>query len=164
MESAYIQPDFINPPAAAGDASRVWVEQAGPVSRLRREGAWLLLASAVLALSFGMPGLKSKGLWLALPCVFHSVTHLPCLTCGLTRSFVSTAHGDLAAALEFHLLGPALFMLVFASALYLAASLVTGRRVRFRLSTRSRRLAFACTLGVFITAWVLKVSFLKVTW
>src|SRR5213082_114107 len=43
-------------------------------------------------------------------CPFRLLTGLPCPGCGLTRSVVSLAHGDLAAALTFHPLGPLLIV------------------------------------------------------
>jgi len=42
-------------------------------------------------------------------CWFRSVFHIDCPFCGMTRSFVALAHGDLAAALRFHPAGPLLF-------------------------------------------------------
>lgn len=38
-------------------------------------------------------------------CTFHNLTGLPCPGCGLTRSLVAAAHGDLAGSLTFHRLG-----------------------------------------------------------
>jgi hypothetical protein len=164
MENTGIQPGGMAPPVIDLHASRFWIERTVLSERLRREGAFLCLAAGVIALSFGMPSLESKGLWPPIPCLFNKLTHLPCLTCGLTRSFVQTAHGNIEAALEYHLLGPALFILLTGLCLYLLTSLWTGRRVRFRLNPRTRRIAFWATLAVFICAWVVKVSFMKVTW
>ncbi len=42
-------------------------------------------------------------------CHFRSVTGIPCWACGLTRSFIGMAHGDLARAAFFHPLGLVLF-------------------------------------------------------
>jgi Protein of unknown function (DUF2752) len=55
-------------------------------------------------------------------CWFHATFHLPCPLCGMTRSFVAFAHGDVAAALRFHPGGPLLFtaMLAFAVAATIA--------------------------------------------
>jgi hypothetical protein len=55
-------------------------------------------------------------------CWFHAAFHLPCPLCGMTRSFASLAHGDVAAALRFHPCGPLLFaaMLAFAVAAMIA--------------------------------------------
>ena len=66
--------------------------------------ATLLVASALLPLPqnnaiAGMPSI----------CVFHNLTGLPCPGCGLTRSWVSMAHGQFASAFVWHPLGPILF-------------------------------------------------------
>lgn len=151
-----LHPDFL--------MTRMWVERPAFGKRLRREGALLALASIVLGLSFASSALKSRGLWVGIPCVFNKLTHLPCLTCGLTRSFAQTAHGNISGALEYHLLGPALFFLVFALAAYLLVALCTGRRLRFHLAPRMRKAASWSVLAVFVVSWVLKVSFMKVTW
>jgi hypothetical protein len=54
---------------------------------------WLF--QRVIAEKTGLPGL----------CIFRNTTGLPCPGCGLTRSFVSAAHGNLALSLRFHRLG-----------------------------------------------------------
>ena len=64
----------------------------------------LLIASALLPLPrnnaiAGMPSI----------CAFHNLTGWPCPGCGLTRSWVSLAHGQFGAALVWHPLGPLLF-------------------------------------------------------
>ena len=61
-------------------------------------------------------------------CVVHRATGVPCPGCGLTRSFVATAHGDLGGALGFHAFGPLLFVVCGLSLLALAWWGVSGRR------------------------------------
>jgi len=132
--------------------------------RLVHEAPLLVLASIVIALSFLIPTLKSHHAWLNVPCVFHAVTGLPCLACGLTRSFVFTAHGAFAHAFEMHLLGPILFVATCAAAAYMGTSLVTGYGVRYSLSTRARRIAFWSTLGIFLACWGIKLAFIRSGW
>lgn len=43
-------------------------------------------------------------------CWVRRVTGVPCPGCGLTRSFVATAHLDFAAAFAFHPFGPLVFL------------------------------------------------------
>ena len=68
--------------------------------------AALLVASALLPLPHGnaIAGLPSI-------CAFHNVTGWPCPGCGLTRSWVSMAHGHVSASLIWHPLGPLLFLM-----------------------------------------------------
>jgi hypothetical protein len=55
----------------------------------------------------------------ALPsvCTWRNLTGLPCVTCGLTRGFVATAHGDWARGFAFHPLAPALYVFALTQAL-----------------------------------------------
>jgi hypothetical protein len=144
--------------------SRVWLERADLRSRSRKEGALLLLFVAAIALSFTIPWLKSHHLFYNPPCIFYTVTHVPCLLCGLTRSFIDTAHGNLTAAFEMHLLGPLLFALVAAGGVYHATSLVSGYRVRVMLSPKTRRIATWSVLGVFLVCWAIKLALIRGSW
>lgn len=64
--------------------------------------AALLLASAVLPARALTEG--------PVLCLFRRITGHPCPGCGLTRSFVATAHLRLDEAFGQHLFGPVLFM------------------------------------------------------
>jgi hypothetical protein len=144
--------------------SRLRVEKPSLGDSLRREGALLVLTSLMVGLSFGMQSLKSRGLWVSIPCLFNKVTGLPCLACGLTRSFSLTAHGQFKAAFEMHLLGPLLFALTVGLSAYLVVSLVSGFRLRFQLSPGARRFASYSVLGIFVVCWVIKLAFMKGAW
>lgn len=54
-------------------------------------------------------------------CWFRAVSGFDCPFCGLTRSFVALAHGDVRAALDWHPAGPLLFV---AMAVFLVAAVV----------------------------------------
>ena len=47
-------------------------------------------------------------------CLFTNLFGVECLGCGLTRSFTYMGHGDLHAAVDLHLFGPVLYVLVLA--------------------------------------------------
>jgi hypothetical protein len=75
---------------------------------IRTDGYVTLAAVAALAASFVItPHASENGPTI---CPFRLMTGLPCPGCGLTRSFVSTAHGDFRDAFGFHLFGPLLFV------------------------------------------------------
>jgi hypothetical protein len=86
-------------------------------------------------------------------CWFRAVFHLDCVFCGMTRSFVALAHGELAAAISFHPAGP----LVFGAMIAFAVSAVTAVIRRSRPIVERRRfliafesIALAClAIGVF---------------
>jgi Protein of unknown function (DUF2752) len=60
-------------------------------------------------------------------CFFQSLFHFPSPSCGLTRSFMAIARGDLPQALAYHLFGPLLFSLLLFTTLYITIELSTGK-------------------------------------
>lgn len=63
-------------------------------------------------------------------CTFQSATGLACPGCGLTRSVISTAHGEIAAAWSYHPPGTVIAVLLFASMPYRLWQHVRWRRGR----------------------------------
>ena len=61
-------------------------------------------------------------------CPFRVWSGLPCPGCGLTRSVVALAHGDLAGSLYFHPLGAAVVLALVSVAV--AELALAGRRLR----------------------------------
>jgi len=47
-----------------------------------------------------------------MKCFLHKVFGIECALCGMSRSFVSTANGNLTKAFEYHILGPLVFCFV----------------------------------------------------
>ena len=90
------------------------------IRRARRStDRWLLVLSlgVVLASVVLTPSTEAVSLfgWTVPPlCVFSALFDLECFGCGLTRSFTYMGHGDVRGALELHLLGPILYILVVA--------------------------------------------------
>ena len=97
-----------------------------------------LLCLCVVMLSFTLsPGDELVSLWgLEVPklCAFQNLFGIDCLGCGMTRSFVYLAHGDLETALRKNLLGPVLFMVVLSQLPYRLIRL--GRSARERARAR----------------------------
>jgi Protein of unknown function (DUF2752) len=101
----------------------------------RRSATYAGIAAAVLATSYFYAPYVDRGPPI---CPFKLMFGIPCPGCGLTHSFCALAHGHLAAAVQFHALGPVLFV-VFALALPIFAyQAITRRRV-----TWFNRLLFA---------------------
>lgn len=81
----------------------------------------LLFASIIILLSCILSPSKSQsdddrvtlfGFKTPVLCAHRLIFNKPCAGCGLTRSFVSFAHGDIEAAYSYHRLGIPLFILV----------------------------------------------------
>lgn len=70
----------------------------------------------VVGLSFTL----GPAFWQGLPelCAFEAMTGLPCPTCGLTRSFAATAHGQLGLAFHYHAFGPFAFVALLLASLW----------------------------------------------
>jgi len=100
---------------------------------LRNHMQWLVLCAAVIVAS-ALLDVGPKGLTLPgapgrpLPgmCVSRTVFHMNCPTCGMTRSFVSMAHGRLRLAFALHRLGPLAFLLVLVQVPLRAYAVLTG--------------------------------------
>ena len=70
---------------------------------------WILAAAFLVP----PPGPDNKSL-LGLPdlCPIKALTHIPCPGCGISRSLVCTAHGELSRAFVLHPLGPVFFVIL----------------------------------------------------
>ncbi|MBT0565600.1 DUF2752 domain-containing protein [Williamsia sp. CHRR-6] len=101
-------------------ASRVDVVRDNPsVSAAAAAGAAALVAAAVIPES-----LSSSG---PIMCPVRLLTGLPCPGCGLTRSWIATAHGDLGAAFSYNAFGS--LSMAFVAVLVMASgALLLARR------------------------------------
>lgn len=88
-------------------------------------------------------------------CPFRLLTGVTCPACGMTRSWVHTAHGQWSEALAQHALGPAVMLFVLVATLVLAMQLLTRRwQVPPRLLTGGL-IALAVATGVFgVVRWM----------
>src|SRR5262249_13469491 len=111
-------------------------------------------------LSASVSSVALAAAWLAigLPwpvCVFHELTGLPCMTCGMTRCAIQFFHGHFAAALKWNPLIFTLLCGVIAFDLYAFATLAT-RAPRLRLSfftERAKTLVRVSVILVFALNW-----------
>lgn len=107
--------------------------------------AWLKPAGNSVTLADGRP--------LGGMCLSHELLGVDCPFCGMTRSFVALAHGDLGASLSWHPAGPLMFaaMIVVVAAVLVVAvrrtqPLVERKRFLFAFQT----VALLClAIGVF---------------
>jgi hypothetical protein len=137
-----------------------------------REARWRELAVvelpllALLGMLFSItflftPGLEASLLGLDLPdvvlCPLLALTGVPCLMCGITRSFLSMGGGDVTGAFIFHPLGPVFYMAlagIFLAALY---SVISRIRIKVSLSRSLRRDLFRAGTVIILAAWLVKV-------
>lgn len=93
-------------------------------------------------------------------CPFLLITGQPCPLCGGTRSFAEMWQGDPAAAVRYHPLGPALFVLTLAGAAGLGLLLATGRTLRWAGGQAAERRAWIALGALFVTAWLFRLAYL----
>ena len=137
------------------------IERRDPEPRLSGdEPAYAFGGAALLGASFTLPVLQAHGMSPVPPCLFHTVTGLPCPFCGGTRSFVAMAHGNLAAAVHVYPIGPLLFAGVVLALIYGVFALVTARRYRLVLEPRTRKGLLIVAGSVLAANWLAKLLFL----
>lgn len=147
--------------SAVPHAYRANVEQCAPVlasSRLTC-GVLVMCTALVLGLSFGLaPSPDGWGthqrLWLP-PCMFHTLTGLPCPFCGMTTAFTLMSRGKLGAAFAAHPLGPLLYAATWVVLALSVWGLVTGR-FPFPHWVLSWRFSRAVLMGI-LAAWVVMI-------
>lgn len=116
--------------------------------------------AAVLGASFALRPLGEQVGWpgggaIGVVCPFRRMFGLDCPFCGLTRSFVALAHGDVAAALRFHPAGPVMFA---ALAIGLGALIVAlARRTRPLVERRGFVRAFEAVAGLTLVLGMIKM-------
>jgi len=121
--------------------------------------AFLLIVFAIAALVTPEFELKASGVSIPILyfCPFFAATGIPCLFCGMTRSFLAMGSLDLGGAFSFHPLGPALFVSLVCLAMALIVSLVMRRRIRISVSRALRRRLIAGGTLLLLSTWVLKL-------
>ncbi len=82
-------------------------------------------------------------------CRFHEITGISCPTCGLSRSLHAVAHFQFWDAIQFHLMGPIIFLIIMVLFIKLLVEAVSGERYqKISLSDKSKPL-----LIIFFSTW-----------
>jgi hypothetical protein len=118
-----------------------------------------------LTVSLGSLGIAAGWFALGLPwphCVFHDLTGLPCVTCGMTRCAIQFFHGHFLAALKWNPLVFTALCGVMAFDLYAFATLTT-RAPRLRISFPTRRAKTFARVSI-ILAFALNWIYLLLHW
>lgn len=138
--------------------AHVFLSSPTPESLAQREGVRAVCYLGLVVLSRYMQSLQDKGLWIEYRCPFQRLFGRPCPTCGLTHSFSAMANCKLQKSMEFHPLGPLLFLLLLARTAQYLFSLLSGIRIRFRTTPRERRLFFLVVLVCLVGTWIIRLT------
>jgi hypothetical protein len=105
--------------------------------------------------SLGLLGAAAVFPFSTLPklCAFLLLTDLPCLTCGMTRSWVALVHGDVAQALAWNPLGALLCVLTALGSVYAIARQLGAPALQLEWSRGERRGALVALIFVTAVNW-----------
>jgi hypothetical protein len=145
--------------AGSGGALEASPALPGRRRRLSREAELLGAGTIILMGAFIYPSLENLVGSIMPGCLFHRITGLPCLLCGMTRSLVATAHGHLGEAFRMHLLGPPFFLVVLTVTALLTAEYALSRRILPRPSERTWKYIAWGALGLLTAVWVARLAF-----
>jgi Protein of unknown function (DUF2752) len=118
-----------------------------------------------LGVSLASLGLAAAWLTIGLPwprCIFHEITSLPCVTCGMTRCGIQFFHAHFLAALKWNPLVFLVLCSLIAFDLYAFATLAT-RGPRLRICFHNQ-MAKTFVRGAVIAALVLNWIYLLMHW
>jgi hypothetical protein len=92
-------------------------------------------------------------------CPIHRFVHIPCPSCGSTRSVLSLMHGDLAGGLYWNPLGFFIFAVLVVAPFWLAYDLILKKSTLFQFyqlceNTLRRRWVAIVAIIVILVNWV----------
>jgi len=86
-----------------------------------------------------------------LRCFLYHTFGIKCALCGLTRSVCSLAHGNFQQAINFHLLGPAIFALICFQLPYrIYALIIRPKRVNRKIMRINSLFAVTVLIAIFV--------------
>ncbi len=91
-------------------------------------------------------------------CWFHYFFHLDCPGCGLTRSFLSMARGDVLGAFRFNAAGPLIYLLFIAYAVRLFIRDFLHGKI-WDWGSRFNRVYTWVVGGLLLGHWIYKLSY-----
>ncbi|APB32402.1 hypothetical protein GlitD10_0101 [Gloeomargarita lithophora Alchichica-D10] len=128
------------------------------LTRPERRHRWLILGvflSPLLGATLYNQGLHIPG----LICPLYHFTGVPCPSCGLTRSFMAMARGDVLRAVQFHAFGPLLYGVFLLLGLHIMWELILNRAITipyWRWLERQR--VHWGILGLFLGYYLLRLT------
>ena len=91
-------------------------------------------------------------------CLFRELTGWKCFACGLTHSLHASAHLDWAAAFNYHLFGPILFLSAGALLVYWVLELVLDRKGTLRIKPETIRIGVIVMGLAWLIYWLSRLS------
>ncbi len=86
-----------------------------------------------------------------MPCIIKWLTGIPCPMCGMTRSLTALLQGDLQRSIDFHSLGPLLFVGLILTLLMVSTELLLHRSIVFTARYRKpKRTILLSVVSLFL--------------
>ena len=89
-----------------------------------------------------------------LPCLFHTVTDVPCPGCGMTRACLSISHGQFTDAWRYH---PFSFIIV-GFAIIVALFPTKGTNLWSGLSLKTQSIIGIFGVALCLSVWIMKLT------
>jgi hypothetical protein len=89
-------------------------------------------------------------------CLFHTLTGLECPGCGMTRAFHAISHGDFAAAINYNIFAPVVYLCFMLILLSDIAYLTMGRRILLRIPEKIKQVSAYNALFLVIAYGILR--------
>lgn len=88
-------------------------------------------------------------------CLFKQMTHLPCVFCGMTRSFILIGQGKLLESVSYHGLGIPVYLL---TCLFAIGGLFYPRQTYQALQWATQKQLVAVACGILLIVWLWKTG------
>jgi hypothetical protein len=134
---------------------KIWNNVRAGMANPRIEGLAILFLLGTIVLSSFTLESAPKNLPL---CAFHAITGLPCPSCGMTRAFISLAHGDIHSAF---LLNPAsmiIYLAAWAGLILALLQVVFKRKYIEMIWNKGKRVLFPIILFIMAITWIYKLT------
>ena len=110
-------------------------------------GAYVLSVEIVSGPVFGLS-------WLMRCFIYHNF-HIKCALCGLTRSVCALAAGNIAAAIHYHHLGPAVFAFIIGQIPYRIWALAKGTPKKLKKARKANAILAALLAAAILIDWMI---------
>ena len=120
-----------------------------------RQQSWVIfgiLSVVLLAAFFWQP--SDNGIIL---CYFRGLTGLPCPGCGMTRSLCAIAKGQILRSVQYHPLGPLVFLIAVGLWIRAIAELVYQKTAIIVLSEKTKRRLIPIAIIFIVLFWVYRI-------
>jgi Protein of unknown function (DUF2752) len=150
----------LEPDLGSFNATRLGVCALTPHQRLTRWTVLGLCSAPLIGSFFYRSGYRLP----FLQCPLRSLIGIPCPTCGMTHSFVALVQGDVFQAVQYHLFGPAVFLLFLTTAIHILWELKLNRkRAIFYKVLFAKPIAYCGAIGAYFGYYAVRLYCIEST-